>query len=346
MKHRISHQRRHIHRALRRDGVAQSRLLMFFSLMVVVLVGLLITSCRIPKKYEYSARYILEVGNNAVESAKVRIFVGGQDFKDMATGVRTPPGSGSGIISLGSGERSMFEMSLHGPKDSLEDNDLVRSFRRVGFFEDKTESPYKSYDYAPVGCRDVPPGADCSDGAWVHQRADGTEERALCGVPRSALLSGERPGGSGFGQDSDHVCAGSVRRFRRRLELEARASVRVTSGSEVNASLLASVALLLVVVGTAGTDVENPLSPRCCDPTPVWSSRLGIGRGVDEGERDRGSAVGLRSGLPELPVLGRAGRACRHSSQPPPARYPADERNYGMTLHHVGVRLLWSVPAK
>ena len=149
---------------------------MFFSLMVVVLVGLLITSCRIPKKYEYSARYILEVGNNAVESAKVRIFVGGQDFKDMATGVRTPPGSGSGIISLGSGERSMFEMSLHGPKDSLEDNDLVRSFRRVGFFEDKTESPYKSYDYAPVGCRDVPPGADCSDDAWVHQRADGTEE--------------------------------------------------------------------------------------------------------------------------------------------------------------------------
>ena len=128
--------------------------------------------------------YRLEVANGASEVAKVRVFVSGDWFKDIVTGLRVPFESGSGIVVLKSGERRVFEISTTSSvRDSADDNRLVRSFRRIEFFEQDSETSFRSYYYSLRGCRDVPPGADCSDGAWVHQRADGTEERLFVESP-------------------------------------------------------------------------------------------------------------------------------------------------------------------
>ena len=40
---------------------------------------------------------------------------------------------------------------------------------------------------------------------------------------------------------------------------------------------MASFILLAIFFGTAGVDVMNPLSPRCCEPTPEWSVGLESG---------------------------------------------------------------------
>ena len=75
-------------------------------------------------------------------------------------------------------------MSLLGPQDSPEDNYLVRSFRRIGFFQEDSDASYKSYDYPLAGCRDVPLGSDCSDDMWIsYTRSDGPGERLFVRSP-------------------------------------------------------------------------------------------------------------------------------------------------------------------
>lgn len=132
----------------------------------------------------YFVRYQLEVANNAPRDGRVRVFSAGK-FEDVVTGVRVPFGSGSGIIVLKSGERRVFQVSTLGNrKDSAEDNDYVRSFGRIEFFEQNSVAPYRSYIYPLRGCHDVPPGTGCGDDAWVHHRhPDGTEERLFVESP-------------------------------------------------------------------------------------------------------------------------------------------------------------------
>ncbi len=74
---------------------------------------------------------------------------------------------------------------LFGRKDSSIDNDLVRAFSHIGFFEENANAPYKSYDYPLRGCSDeVPPDSDCSDAEWVSQgHPGGTEERLFVESP-------------------------------------------------------------------------------------------------------------------------------------------------------------------
>ncbi len=130
---------------------------------------------------DYAALYYLEVANDAAEYAVVRVSLG-DSFKDLATGVRIP--FGSGIIALRSGERRLFEVSAFGPRDSAEDNYLLISFGRIEFFDENMDTPYRSYDYALAGCRDVPPGSDCSDDMWTsYAHPDGPGEQLFVKSP-------------------------------------------------------------------------------------------------------------------------------------------------------------------
>ncbi len=153
--------------------------------VVTALAGYVVTACRGGQPtVDHVARYHLEVANDAAESARVRVFLSDDSFKDITTDVRIPFGSGSGIMALRSGETRAFEMAAFDLRDSAEDNDLVRAPFRIEFFEENSDAPYKSYDYPLAGCRDVAPGSGCSDDAWVHQRhPDGTEERLFVKSP-------------------------------------------------------------------------------------------------------------------------------------------------------------------
>ena len=158
---------------------------LFLVVLVALLVGSLAGACHGGQPtVDYAAIYYLEIANDAAEYAVVRVFLGGS-FKDLATGVRGPSGSGSGIISLRSDERRTFEVSVFGPRDSAEDNNLVSSFGRIEFFEENLDTPYRGY-YYPIGggCGDVPPGSDCSDDLRIYRRdPDGTEERLFVESP-------------------------------------------------------------------------------------------------------------------------------------------------------------------
>ena len=101
-----------------------------------VLSGYSLVACRMGEPtVDYFTEYDLEIVNGAPASVRILVHIGGQNFKDVATGVRIPLGGGSGIVSVKSGETRLFEMSLFGGRrDSFEDNDLVRSFRRIEFF--------------------------------------------------------------------------------------------------------------------------------------------------------------------------------------------------------------------
>ena len=155
-----------------------------FLLIGIVLAGSSITTCRIPQKYEYSARYILEVVNNAADSARVHIHVGSQDFKEIPTGLRRSR-YGSGIMVVASGARRVFEMrTSFGPKDSPEDNELVRAFGSIEFFRESSDTPYRSYDYPLAGCSDAPLGSDCSDDMWyAYRHTGGPGERLFVESP-------------------------------------------------------------------------------------------------------------------------------------------------------------------
>ena len=161
----------------------------FVGVLVVtaaVLAASIVTACWDGRPtVDYSTEYDLEIVNGAPESVRIFIYLSGQRFKDLATGTRIPLGSGSGIISLRSGEIRRFEMSLFGRKDSSIDNDLVRASSHIGFFEENAIAPYKSYDYPLRGCSDeVPPDSDCSDAEWVSQgHPGGTEERLFVESP-------------------------------------------------------------------------------------------------------------------------------------------------------------------
>ena len=154
-----------------------------FFVTVAVLAGYSMTACRMGHLADdHSAVYDLEIVNGAPESVRIRIYVGGQSSRDIETGLISS--YGSGIVSIEIGERRTFEMSLFGPQDSPEDNYLVRSFRRIEFFEENSDASYKSYDYPFAGCRDVPPGSDCSDDTWIsYTRSDGPGERLFVRSP-------------------------------------------------------------------------------------------------------------------------------------------------------------------
>jgi len=158
--------------------------------VVAALSGYSFAACRIGGlKADYITVYALDVVNDAPELVRIRIDVGGQEFKDIATGVRNP--YGSGIITLRSREKREFEMSVFGPMDSPEDNYSVTSFGSIAFFEENHDAPYKRYEYwrvsydsLPRGCAEFPPAPDCSDDAWLFERRpEGTEERLFVESP-------------------------------------------------------------------------------------------------------------------------------------------------------------------
>lgn len=147
--------------------------------MVAVLAGYIVTACREAQPtVEYSARYYLEVANDAADSARVRIDFDGQDFEDTTTGVQRSR-FGSGIIALRSGERRKFKMTVFGPKDSPEDNLFLTAFGSIYFFFDANSgTPYRSYEYPIGGCGDAPGCRDSSDETRIyHRHPDGTKER-------------------------------------------------------------------------------------------------------------------------------------------------------------------------
>ena len=180
MQDRILHRRRRIHRASRMGWQGQDKFVRVLLVAAAVLSGYSVVACRMGQPtVDYFTEYDLEIVNRAPESVRIIIHIGGQDFKDVTTGVRIRSGGGSGIVSLKIGEIRMFEMSLFGGRiDSFEDNDLVRYFRRIEFLEENSDGSYKSYDYPFAGCHDVPPGSDCSDDMWIsYTRSDGPGER-------------------------------------------------------------------------------------------------------------------------------------------------------------------------
>ena len=179
MQDRILHRRRRIHRASKMGWHGQNKFVRVLVVAAAVLSGYSVVACRMGEPtVDYFTEYDLEIVNRAPENVRIRIHIGGQRFKDVATGVRSPLGSGSGIVSLKNDEIRTFEMSLLGPQDSPEDNYLVRSFRRIGFFEENSNASYKSYDYPFAGCGEVPPGSECSDDMWIsYTRSDGPGER-------------------------------------------------------------------------------------------------------------------------------------------------------------------------
>lgn len=181
---------------IRRDIVTEPRSTnRVFGILFVaaVLSCYSVAACHVAQPtVDYFTEYDLEIVNGTPQSVRILVHIGGQDFKDIETGVWVRSGDGSGIITLGSGERRTFRMSLFGGwKDSPEDNHLVTYFRRIGFFEENSNAPYKSYEYLlssydsmPRGCSDVPPASDCSDDAWLFERRpDGTGVRLFVESP-------------------------------------------------------------------------------------------------------------------------------------------------------------------
>lgn len=146
-----------------------------------LLASHIIVACAQPI-VEHGARYRIEFVNQAADTARVLIHVDGDIFREIGTGSQWSS-YGSGIVALESNERRVFDVSAFGTMDSPEDSDLVRSFSRIDFFGETSDTPYRSYYYPLRGCRDVPPGSDCSDDSWVHRHPDGTEERLFVESP-------------------------------------------------------------------------------------------------------------------------------------------------------------------
>ena len=162
------------------------------SRLVLTVVFTVLAGCVEPTA-DHVALYYLEVANDAAHHAFVRVRFGhhtdrglfyDHKFKDMATGVTIPYGSGSGILALMSGERRTFEATALDMRDSAEDNGLVRSFSRIEFFEESSDAPYRIYYYLIGRCRDIPSDSDCSDDAWTHRRyRDLKDERLFVESP-------------------------------------------------------------------------------------------------------------------------------------------------------------------
>jgi len=155
-----------------------NRFVASFFVVCGILAGYSVTACRAPTKVEYSARYFLEVVNEAADSVRIHTHVGGQDFKEIPAGVRRSR-YGSGIMALKSRQARAFEMTVFGPRDSPADNNFLVAFSSIHFFAEDSDTPFRSYEY-PVGggCGEGRVGSNCSDDARTYRRhPDGFEER-------------------------------------------------------------------------------------------------------------------------------------------------------------------------
>ena len=95
-------------------------------------------------------RYALEVANDADERIRVRMRVSNTSF--------SPSGAvGSGIMVLESRAKRAFGMA-YGPieceDDMLESNTYIAYFAEIDFFAQRSDDPYRSYDYPYVRCLD------------------------------------------------------------------------------------------------------------------------------------------------------------------------------------------------
>ena len=116
----------------------------------------LVTGCDgAQPSYSYAALWRLEVANEADESARVHIYVGSNSFMDTPLEQKSP--FWSGIILLARGERRVYRMTLGpGRRDSSEDNDALRLFGEIHFYDEDSDTPYRSYAYPSKGCGEDP----------------------------------------------------------------------------------------------------------------------------------------------------------------------------------------------
>ena len=144
-------------------GVA-NRFLGSLVVTVALLACGLLTACRQAQPtVDYVTLYSLEVVNDTLDRLRVCIKPGGQIFFEDIPDDAQRSRPWSGIVALESGASRTFTV-LSGPggrRDSQEDNDLVRAFYFVGFYEADSDHLYRSYLYETRGCG----GPDCWDSA-------------------------------------------------------------------------------------------------------------------------------------------------------------------------------------
>ena len=129
----------------------------FPGLLVVtaaVLACHLVPACRQTQPtVDCSTRYSLEVANDAAGRVRIRFGIGGQAFMDIPASEQRS-GSWSGIVALDRGDRRAFEKSSFGPRDSPEDNFIVRSFGDIPSYEADSDTPYRNYEHPFGRCGD------------------------------------------------------------------------------------------------------------------------------------------------------------------------------------------------
>ena len=159
----------------------------FPGLLVVtatVLACHLVPACRQTQPtVDCSTRYSLEVANDAAGRVRIRFGIGGQAFMDIPASEQRS-GSWSGIVALDRGDRRAFEKSAFGPRDSPEDNFLVRSFGDIHSYEADSDTLYRNYEHPFGRCGDDLVCWDSGDDTlFYHIHSNGTTEHLFVELP-------------------------------------------------------------------------------------------------------------------------------------------------------------------
>ena len=150
------------------------------SVAAAVLTGFLVSSCCLfvdCDSYfimDFATVYSLEIVNKATEPVRVDVSITVGTFLDADPEQLTPEQrrsrSWSGIVTLGTGERSAFRISVLGGEGlpSNDDGELVRHFRTIRFFAANSDTPYRIYKYPFSGCRPAFCNDPDDDTSYAH----------------------------------------------------------------------------------------------------------------------------------------------------------------------------------
>ena len=160
-----------------------SRLLV--GLLGVTAFGSILASCSVepippdPPTGPAVARFFLEIVNESSERARVQVVM-------FTTYFEIPPkriDRRSGVIDLESNGKMTFKMVQNHSLDDVWDSLYIRWFKEAHFYDEDTDSPYRSYVYESFDCLGFYCEGPGDDTLVVHWSADGTTEQLFLESP-------------------------------------------------------------------------------------------------------------------------------------------------------------------